>query len=57
MQRDDHLHEVRVLIVDDERDQAEMYQCGLEDAGYCVLAASTGARAVADAPTAGLLPQ
>ena len=37
---------VRVLLVDDEPDQVEMYQYALENAGFMVLSAATGAVAV-----------
>ena len=37
----------RVLIVDDEPDQVEMYQYALEEAGFRVLAAFTGESGVA----------
>ena len=39
----------RVLIVDDEPDQVEMYQYALEEAGFRVLAAFTGETGVARA--------
>lgn len=39
----------RVLIVDDEPDQVEMYQYALEEAGFRVLAAFTGESGVARA--------
>jgi CheY-like chemotaxis protein len=37
----------RVLIVDDEPDQVEMYQYALEEAGFGVLAAYTGESGIA----------
>jgi CheY-like chemotaxis protein len=36
----------RVLLVDDEPDQIEMYRFALEDAGYAVIAAEDGHTAV-----------
>jgi two-component system phosphate regulon response regulator PhoB len=39
----------RVLIVDDEPDQVEMYQYALEEAGFRVLAAFTGDNGIARA--------
>ena len=36
----------RILLVDDELDQVEMYRYALEEAGFVVLAASTGGEAV-----------
>ena len=37
---------VRVLLVDDEPDQVEMYQLALESAGFTVVSAHTGELAV-----------
>jgi CheY-like chemotaxis protein len=39
----------RVLIIDDEPDQVEMYQYALEEAGFRVLAALTGVAGIASA--------
>ena len=39
----------RILLVDDDPDQVEMYRYALEDAGFLVVAATTGADAVARA--------
>ena len=38
---------LRVLLVDDEPDQIELYRYGLEDAGYVVLKATDGGAAIA----------
>ncbi len=39
----------RIMLVDDEPDQVEMYSYALEEAGFLVVAANTGAQAVARA--------
>ena len=39
----------QVLLVDDEPDQVEMYRYALEDAGFAVIAANSGADAVSRA--------
>ena len=49
MHAEDHsrgLTGARILLVDDETDQVEMYQYALEDAGFAVVAASTGGDAI-----------
>lgn len=38
---------MRVLLVDDEPDQVELYRYGLEDAGYVVVTADKGDAAIA----------
>ena len=39
----------QILLVDDEADQVDMYRYALEDAGFAVVAANTGAVALASA--------
>jgi CheY-like chemotaxis protein len=39
----------RILLVDDQLDQVEMYRYALEDAGFVVISATTGSDAVARA--------
>ena len=43
----------QILLVDDERDQVEMYRYALEDAGFVVISAGTGSDAVARARDLG----
>lgn len=49
---DGHGRGMRVLLVDDEPDQIEMYRYGLEDAGFTVLQAGSGAAAIVQARSA-----
>jgi CheY-like chemotaxis protein len=37
---------MRVLLVDDEPDQIELYRCGLEDSGFVILEANDGMTAI-----------